>query len=183
MATVFRHIVANTGTNMAGIGYQAYLAVHSWITAWGAFATPTNPGDSRRITGDHTFDTPSASTDGVLKFPFTPFSNEEMFEGQGGIGGKSAKGTISGFFAGRTLQMDEFVSNENFYTLWVRDANCASSVYSQHGTECLPAVLASWKYSSRKAGATEVKGYDLTFECQQSGPLQYEGELPIAVFS
>jgi len=177
MATVYGHINAQSNSNPAGVSNILRFVPKSYITTWGAFSVGTAPGDSMRITGNHVINGPlTPTTEGWFKLAFTPTMNEGMFESQGGRGGKSAKGTHSGFYHGRSTQMDELLSNEEEYILLERDLNCTGTVkYLQYGTECLGAWIESWKYSTRKAGASEVRGYDIVFNCNQAGIYTYEG--------
>lgn len=122
----------------------------------------TNPGDSKRITEDHTFPT----TKGFIELYCAPDSVDAPAETAGDIGSKKPIYSPVGFLPGDGPDVQAMVEDllNDDVILIAEDANCPDGPTLQFGCKCKPARIDSANFTSGTTATDGRKGWMLTFK-------------------
>lgn len=161
--------------NRPGISSVVHVAEISWFSAFGAFATNTNPGDEMRITGDHTF----ASGKG-----FRPWECEDDISNlkipvTGSKGSLGLKPELTVFMPGLTPAMLWSARQNKKFVVLVQPFGCNSTSFIQLGDVCNPVrIMPSDGWNSGTAGGNDPRGMTVKLGSNYSVYF-YEGELTV----
>jgi hypothetical protein len=136
-----------------------------------------NPGDSKKITADHTFPTNA----GWKKIQCKANSIDPTGDAAGEAGGQVAKYKYKIIIKGDSPHINEFVENllnEDIIALF-NDPVCGVDNYVQLGSACTPANLSGWAFRGGNKTAGGFKEYEFTIE--SSDKFFYEGTVTMAV--
>jgi hypothetical protein len=167
--------ISNPSTNRPGIGGRLYVAELAWISAYGAAATVTNPGDELRITGDHTF----SAGKGFRVWEMEDDQARLMIPIIGSRSSKGLKGNVDAFFSSLTpAQASMFQENKDLMLL-VEAFGCNATQKIQLGDACNPLrIVAGDGFNSGVNGGTDPRGWKIKFENNYSVYF-YEGDVTL----
>lgn len=167
--------LSNPGTNRPGIGSTIYVAEIPWFDTFGAFATPTTPGDELRITGDHAFESGKG---------FVAWETEDD------VAQLMAPVTGSRSSLGLKPELDLFLPGLEPERIWASFQNkslivlvpafgCNSNSYVQIGDRCNPArIMPSDGFKSGVAGGNDPRGVRLKIGSNYAFYF-YEGDVTV----
>jgi hypothetical protein len=165
--------------NIGGVQQDILIApVNLFLALQQPPTSHTNPGDSAKIIGNHTF----SGTDGFIKLAGDHKLNN--FEGDfvGDFGSNNMEYKINAFFHGLTAIAEEVSSlfTNNDLILLVRNLKpgAADEVF-QFGTGTMPVHLASKKTTSGTPSDGR-KGYEFQFIARQPMIYYYSGTITLA---
>jgi hypothetical protein len=136
-----------------------------------------NPGDTKRITADHTF----ATNKGFKSIQCKAKSIDPTADASGEAGGQVPNYKYKIIIKGDSPHINEFVENllnEDILALF-NDPVCGINNYVQLGSACTPANIEGFAYRGGNKGAGGFKEYE--FVISSSDKFFYEGTVTMAV--
>jgi hypothetical protein len=149
-------------------------------SAFTLIAKPTapfvNPGDTKKITADHTFPV----NEGFRTFQCKSKTVDPTGDASGEAGGQVPLYKWKCIIKGDSAHINEFVENllnEDIIALF-NDPVCGVDDYVQAGSSCTPAEITGFAFRGGTKGAGGVKEYEFTV--QSSDKFYYSGTVTMA---
>lgn len=167
------------GKNPTGLGRRIYIKE---LEKFDTIATPTdspsNPGDTVKITADHTFPA-SPGTDGWQILYVHENTPEIETEEIGEDGSKILRCSIQAFHPNWNPALEEELRTDKSYLVLVeRICDNGTPTYFQLGTDCLGAKLKGMLKSGKTREGGRF-GFELTIESVQAALYEYSGEITL----
>jgi hypothetical protein len=151
----------NGAQNKTGFNSEILMAPKSWFADIKVPVEPfTNPGDSKRITDDHTFNAGKGWVSIMTTLDTQELTGEPIGDNADSMGQKV---DFSVFLAGLKAETTEIAESlqSDQVVLLIRDCNLAAGEYIQLGCDCDGLMCKSSPTGGKKSGG--AKGYTLAF--------------------
>lgn len=162
------------GKNPTGLASIIYLQELSKFDTIAGPTASAAPGDTVKITADHTF---TAPTDGFRKLYVHENTPEIETEEIGEDGSKTLKCNVQGFHPNWNAALEEELREDKSYIVLVkRVCNGATPTVFQLGTACLGAKLKGMLKSGKTKEGGRF-GFEVMIESVQAALYEYTGTI------
>lgn len=160
----------------AGVSHKIYFRELAKMTPATLPESPTALDETVTITDDHAFVLPA---DGFLEGFIDETRSMLTGEDSAGINVNAFKNTFTFFVPGDNAVMGGWLKQKPELIVIVPGKACGTAKALQVGSQCAPARIESYKFTSGNYDGSEVKGYEVTISNVDGGILFYEGATPV----